>query len=408
MRANSAALVVYHVGGRDGWGPFWLPAKIAADSPIVFFEADSEAVAGMGSGIRPTIAVDKCVAKSSGRANFNITAKPHGSSLRVFDPRYAQGYVSTNSEDRVWGTTFRVVRTVEVETDSLDAVVEFGQQGLPAPDVLTLDTEGTEYEILEGASKLLQQQIVCVVAEVAFLPVRQGQKVYGDVAELLARHNFMPVQLQQHALEMSLYRAPIGLRGKGLQVFADAVFLKDPAAVGANRAASDAPIELRKLAIAALAFGQLEYALDCLERARQIGLPSVTKRPPYWTFLDQLEQCAAGVEPRYLPVAGEIDPCVPTAAQKGGGAAPAGAKNRIRRNLANHPRLRSAIGRQIERLERGRQAIRYLRGKYFAARSPVERLLRDHGFVELSDHVRELRLRQSHGAREGTTSTPRQ
>jgi FkbM family methyltransferase len=399
MRANSATLVVYHVGGRDGWGPFWLPAKIAADSPIVFFEADSEAVAAMASSIRPTIAVDKCVAKSSGRASFNITAKPHGSSLRLFDRRYAQAYVSTHSEDRVWGTTFRVVRTAEVETDSLDAIVEFGQQGLPAPDVLTLDTEGTEYEILEGACKLLQQQIVCVVAEVAFLPVRQGQKVYGDIAELLARHDFMPVQIQQHALEMSLYRAPIGLRGKGLQVFADAVFLKDPAAMAADRAPSDAAIELRKLAIAALAFGQLEYALDCLKRARQIGLPSVTKQPRYWTFLDQLEQCAERVEPRYLPVAGEIAPCAPTAAQQGAGAVSTRVKDRIRRTLANHPRLRSAIGCQVEGLERGRQGITYLRGKYFAARSPVERLLRDHGFVELSDRVRELRLRQSHRAR---------
>jgi FkbM family methyltransferase len=342
--------------------------------------------------------MDKCVAKSNGWANFNITAKPHGSSLRRFDDRYAQAYVSTPSEDRVWGTTFRVVRTVEVETDSLDTIVKSGQYDLPPPDVLTLDTEGTEFEILEGAGALLQEHIVCVVAEVAFLPVRQAQKLYGDVAALLSRCGFIPVQLQQHPREVSLYRAPVGLRGKGLQAFADAVFLKDPASTFPDRDASTAAVKLRKLAVAALAFGQLEYALDCLGRARAIGLPQLSAPPRYWIFLDALERCAARVEPRFLPVPGEIAPsAAPTASAHDATdrIAPAGLKERIKQYLVNRPELRSLTYRAIGRVRDQWRRIEYLARKHLGRRSLVERILAEYGFVALSDQVRNLRLLQT-------------
>jgi FkbM family methyltransferase len=389
---ETVLLTTHHVGGREGHGPFLLPGALAVDAPIVFYEADPDAVEGMTSKTRPTAAIAKCVGRARERTTFNITHKPHASSLRLLDRRFADAYFHKTTEEPVWGITFRIARTIEIETDSLDAIVGSGEFSVNPPDVLTLDTEGTEYEILEGAGALLQKEIVCVVAEVAFLPIRQGQKLYGDVAALLARRGFVPVQLQHHAQEMSLFRAPVGLRGRGLQAFADAVFLKDPKSALADWQSVDAAVKLRKLALAALVFGQLEYALDCLKRARQIGLPRLAAPPRYWIFLDALEQCAARVEPRFLAVPGDISV---SAAARNGAVVASGVKQQMKRYLANRPGFRAMILREIDKARRGRRRLEYLGRKYLGARSPVERLLADHGFVALSDRVRDLRLLQS-------------
>src|ERR1700680_3287594 len=110
-------LTTHHVGGREGYGPFWLPDSLAADAPVVFYEADPDAVAGMKSGARPVTAVARCVGKTRSRAMFHITQKPHGSSLLQMSRRYAGAYYHKANEDPIMGVTFAVARTIEVEMD---------------------------------------------------------------------------------------------------------------------------------------------------------------------------------------------------------------------------------------------------------------------------------------------------
>jgi FkbM family methyltransferase len=397
---DKALLTTHHVGGREGAGPFKLPKSLATDSPIVFYEADPDAVAGMKSEGRPTIAISKCVGKVAGRTEFNITSKPHASSVLRLNPRFFDAYVHKVNVEPIWSVTFRVIRTIEIETDSLDSMISSGQYPVNPPDVLTMDAEGAEYEILEGAEALLKREIVCVVSEVSFLPIREGQKLYGDISGLLSRKGFIPVQIKQHPSEMSFYRAPVGLRGRGIQVFADVVFLKDPESAVADWAGPDAAIKLRKLAIAAVTFGQLEYALDCLKRAREVGLPNLSAPPLYWTFLDALEERAASVPPRFLPVPGSIQlnrstpgANVQRLGDTGGGGITT--RGRIKNFLVGYPNIKSAIIRGLAFLIHARRRLVFLAHMRLGARTPIEKLLAQYGFVDLSEEVRLLRIQQS-------------
>jgi FkbM family methyltransferase len=371
------------------------------DAPIVFYDADPDAVEGMNSSRRPTTAVAKCVGRASERVSFNITRKPHASSLLLLDPKFARAYVHKSNVEPIWGVTFGVARTIEVDTESLDSIVLSGRLGIGAPDVLTLDTEGVEFEILEGADVLLRKEIVCVVAEVAFLQIRQGQKLYGDISALLARKGFIPLCIQQHPSELSFYRAPVGLRGRGIQVFADAVFLKDPEAALKDWAPSEAAVKLRKLAVAALTFGHLEYALDCLDRARKHGLPRIPKPPQYWTFLDKLEEAAAAVEPSFMPVAFAPEARAGDSGENPASGDPnawAGLKATVKARLSRHRQAYAVVVGVLGSLKHAQRRIGHLARSHFGRSSPVEKLLADFGFEGVSQVVRRLRIEQSQWA----------
>jgi hypothetical protein len=269
------------------------------------------------------------------------------------------------------------------------------------PDVLTLDTEGTEYEILEGAVQLLEHDVVCVVTEVAFLPFREGQKLYGDVARYLLERGFLPISIRQHVPEMALYRAPVGLRGRGIETIADAIFLKDPALVASGGSGQETATKLRKLAIAALAVGQLEYALDSLKRARDAGVPDIDNPPAYWSFLDLLERCAADVESRFLPTPGART-AGPTNLARGTGEGNGQRivsletiKAPVKRFFAQRPQLWGALLPKIASAVQVWRGATFFLQRHLGSRSPVEQLLANYGFAELSEYVRLLRLTQA-------------
>ncbi len=404
VKGERLSLVVHHVGGRDGGGPFTLPAAISADSPIVYYEADSKAGEGMKSDARPTTIITKCLGESRGQQLFNITTKPHASSLRMLDLKYAEAYVSRPSEDRVFSVMFGVARTVSIETEPLDEIIFSEGKNVAPPDILTLDTEGTEFEILKGASRTIDQELVCIVTEASILPIRKGQMLLGDLLASLSEQKFIPIRIQPHSSELSLYRFPVGLRGEGIQAISDVVFLRDLDSAMNTWSGQKLAVKLRKLALAAIAYGQLEYALECLSRARLVGLPEVDVAPRYWQFLDKLERCSAAVPACYPPIAGAKLAAsaalkeVRQAPEVIGRKAPSllrTLKGALKSFLMRNPGLFAKIvwaftfGKQL-----WARASLFLT-RCFASSSTVEKVLREYGFIELSKLVRSRRLEQS-------------
>jgi hypothetical protein len=253
--------------------------------------------------------------------------------------------------------------------------------------------------------------VMCVISEVAYTPVRQEsngekQKLIGDVANLLSNHGFILVRAVPHMPEFSLYRGPVGLRGRGFQGFADAIFLKEIDVVEATYDGADLATKLRKLAMAALVFGQLEYALECLRRARRAGLPVLADTPAYWTFLDALEAEAAKVKPRYYPTYADFHPLPATAtatsAQPVVPEAPAGIFRwkHVARMLLSRSPTGLANARELARRIRMISAHwRQVFQEHFARRTSIERFLAANGFGPLSEDVRLLRLKQEQWCR---------
>jgi hypothetical protein len=174
---------------------------------------------------------------------------------------------------------------------------------VPSPDFLSLDTQGSEYDILEGAKNTLESNVLAVSLEVEFSQLYKGQKLYGEVSEFLRNSGFEMVQISR-LFQMSPYRAPLGLRGEGFEVFGDALFFRRIESVAASQnSVAKKYAMLQKLAFISVIFKRMEFALQCLDEGRKLFLPQMEvhfKGLVYYRFLERLWEEAEKV-PKIYP-----------------------------------------------------------------------------------------------------------
>jgi hypothetical protein len=105
----------------------------------------------------------------------------------------------------------------------------------------------------------LLDAVTAVVAELSYAPLYAGERLFPDVADLLAAHGLQFVTAVQD-MTVQPYRVPIGLRGNDWRVQIDGLFLRRIETVERD------PVALRKLAFAAHFFSQNAYGYECLRR----------------------------------------------------------------------------------------------------------------------------------------------
>jgi FkbM family methyltransferase len=101
--------------------------------------------------------------------------------------------LSPNSElvERYKMDRFRIVGREPLATETLDTVLFSNKQDdYRWGEFIKLDTQGTEFEILQGSKRTLDERTVAVVTEVAFCEIYKGQKLFSDVEMLLREHGF--------------------------------------------------------------------------------------------------------------------------------------------------------------------------------------------------------------------------
>ena len=122
-----------------------------------------------------------------------------------------------------WGDDFAISSEQQVECVTLTSALT--RIGI-SPDILKIDTQGTELEILEGARGAVETDLVCIEVEVMFEQLYEKQPLFGDVDSLLRRSGFY-----LHELGNILYVKPRGLSGvggaKGRIIQADAVYFRE-------------------------------------------------------------------------------------------------------------------------------------------------------------------------------------
>ncbi|KOG56860.1 FkbM family methyltransferase [Streptomyces virginiae] len=82
-----------------------------------------------------------------------------------------------------WG---KVVEEIAIPTQRLDDIPE-----VTPFDLLKIDIQGAELMVFQGAPVKLAEA-VAVHTEISFVPLYEGQPVFGDVDQELRRHGFIP------------------------------------------------------------------------------------------------------------------------------------------------------------------------------------------------------------------------
>lgn len=140
-------------------------------------------------------------------------------------------------------------KSFKVKSEMLDAVVI--KHALPDPDLLKIDTQGSELNILLGGSNTLKNCLL-VELEVEFIPMYEGQPLFHEIDKHMHENGFELLYLNR--VFQNRYRYPGESRGQ--LVFGDALYARteDLSAFSIER--------LAKFAILLCNYGHLDMAFD--------------------------------------------------------------------------------------------------------------------------------------------------
>jgi FkbM family methyltransferase len=169
-------IVIVDVGCRWGVESKWssLPGAV-----IVGFDPDPEECERLRHLNPGQQFVPKALDSSSGKRTLYVTTQPACSSFywprQDLVPKY------------YWFCDIVLDKAIEVETTTLDAWT--AESGL-AIDFLKLDTQGSELDVLRGASRALEH-VSMIETEVEFSEIYAGQPLFADVDAYLRSRGFL-------------------------------------------------------------------------------------------------------------------------------------------------------------------------------------------------------------------------
>jgi FkbM family methyltransferase len=245
------------IGARGGVHPLVEP--LAGVTAVLGFEPDEAECERMKTDPQITEPwaiwdVEPCaLAAETGEALLYLMSAPTNHSLRPANEAFVKRYKIHTLEQ---------VGTFPLSTTSLDEVL-FSKR--PTEDYwgefVKLDTQGTEFEILQGAERTLSERTVAIFTEVEFFQMYQGQKLFAEVEQFLRSRGFsfygFGSMHYRSCKQLNKYQEA----GIERTIWADAVFFKDP--LPGNPPPK--PLSSRQIYVlfaCAMVLGYYDYALE--------------------------------------------------------------------------------------------------------------------------------------------------
>jgi len=288
-------IVLFHIGGTGGYGPC-LDTVIKLFAPhfvVVCFEANSsendELVQKQYAawGVR-TLLVPKCVGDIQGKQRFFVNKYRESSSLFPPSPQALQEHVmyvsmSKGSSIHTWGQNCELDHMEEVECVTLDSIIRDNM--FPAPDFLSIDAQGAELRIMRGGERCIANNVLCVLSEVEFHEIYQGQALFCDQMNFLLLHGFRFTELYSKQ-----YWHPAPSAGSGFLTVGEALFFRDVNKYCSKFQDPNPDVllyRLMKLSALAYAYGRFSYSAKIVtlllekygDKAKQLFLSSQSYKP---------------------------------------------------------------------------------------------------------------------------------
>ncbi len=188
-----------------------------------------------------------------GTATLYITKHPGCCSL--YPPN--EGVVNRFHE---YAQRHKLMGTMEVETTTLD---DYFAKISHQIDFLQLDVQGGELNVLRGATRILEQQVLALEVEVNFIELYQNQPLFSDVDAYLRPREFTLLDFGQRWYAQRR-EVPLSSRQHiGQLVWTDGFYFRDLVRVDQNLRFKT-PEQILKLACIADVLQFYDYALELL------------------------------------------------------------------------------------------------------------------------------------------------
>lgn len=163
---------------------------------------------------------------------------------------------------------YNMVKWVEVGSQKLNTVtldsVLFGNRAHQEQwgEFIKIDTQGTEFDILEGGSRVLEERCVAAVIEVSFCELYKNQKLFSEVEKFMRKfgfsfYGFMPI----HGRSCKIFDKKNHITAERA-LYSDAIFFKDPLGRGNQKNFTLSVRQIHILFTVALLLNFYDFAIE--------------------------------------------------------------------------------------------------------------------------------------------------
>jgi FkbM family methyltransferase len=268
MSGNSIELQAYKTrvldaGGRYGLHPSWKP--FTGELEYYLFEADPVEAKRLAVKYSHRSDEVKVVDRAVAEKNGNLT-------INFFKNRAMSGAATRNPVSSLFkderASEVEITETIEVEAVSIDSFCKTNDLSL---DFLKLDTEGSEFQILQGAKKQLKENILGVRCEVAFDYIFEGMPLFSTIHDFMLSQDYYLLNLDYEG-HGDYQNNAVNIKERyGILTFCDAIWMKRPKYLfePLDQSKANIGINVMKYAAFLLNNNAPDVAIDILLRARQ-------------------------------------------------------------------------------------------------------------------------------------------
>lgn len=249
---NNLRLTYADIGAR--WGTKSTIVNLFNNTRVIAFEPEDSAYSDLENSnlkigwkkIENTIIFNMALGSKQEQRNLYVTKKEEFSSLLKPSDFLTSGLL--NIDD-----SLQIVKTIKINVDSLDNVVEENRLGII--DFMRINAQGYTDQILIGAKNVLANNVIGAHLEVEFVSVYDGQSTFDTTHKIMLENDFIFFDITSQA---RFFRNTIKqASGRGQLLWCDAVYLKN------YRKIEDFESKL-KLILIASEIGYNDYALEVL------------------------------------------------------------------------------------------------------------------------------------------------
>jgi len=389
-------LTIHHIGGRSGSiGNMEIPSDFLKETIVVMYDADQDCTEHIAKMIEndydKSIVLPYCIGGKNGKTSFHINNCPFTSSTIPTNAAFKDYYFFYSNHDHVWGEASKCLETRNIKMVSLDSLISDHKPEIPKPDILSLDTQGNEYEILQGAHNILNSNVLAVHCEVEFYPLYKNQKLFPDIFNLLSSQHFQFIEFTNLGT-LSPFRGPIDNRGRSFTAYGDALFFKSFSQL---KETIPNPSELyiagHKLCLIATFYGQVEFAMHILNQLNRLPCDTNTtaefRKQNYYIFLDKLHNEANKSNNLYPKSFSEI----PTPSRE---KVPSVSRKKIKNLLAKYPSILNTIRYLLHSPKKINYFFSRLTKTKILFFSPFEKIFIEYGLMKIAKIIRKNRIDQ--------------
>ena len=154
------------------------------------------------------LVIPKFIGTKAEKIDFNIYKMKGESSKLEPNPSFQEYF----------GDFFEISDTVRIDSENLDYVLELN---MITPDIIKLDTQGTEFDILNSSPRSLESSLL-IESEIEFVQMYKNQKLFYEICSLLYESGFELLYLNRVFSSSKRFKG----ESRGQIIFGDALFGK--------------------------------------------------------------------------------------------------------------------------------------------------------------------------------------